>query len=75
MVNPEDNLDNRILEWALTGRAKAIVKGLKWKGPHFTISAIKGEGCKDLCFALMDYLDSVKRSAAPASDGARDAAG
>ena len=71
ILNKADLLDPAEAE----RRAKAIVKDLKWKGPNFTISAIKGEGCKDLCFAIMDYLDSVKRSAAPASDGARDATG
>ena len=75
ILNKADLLDPAEAE----KRAKAIVKGLKWKGPHFTISAIKGEGCKELCFAIMDYLDSVKqnakRSAAPKSDGERDATG
>ena len=45
-------------------RVKAIIKGMKWKGPHFTISAMKNDGCKELTFAIMDHLDAV-RAAAP----------
>lgn len=45
-------------------RAKAIIKGLKWKGPHFLISAMKSEGCRDLVFAIMDHLDAARAEAA-----------
>ena len=45
-------------------RVKAIIKGLKWKGPHFTISAMKADGCKELTFAIMDHLDAVRAAAA-----------
>ncbi|MBL8523567.1 MAG: GTPase ObgE [Betaproteobacteria bacterium] len=38
-------------------RAKKIIKGLKWKGPHFTISAMKADGCKELTFAIMDHVE------------------
>jgi len=44
-------------------RAKAIIKGLKWKGPHFMISAMKGEGCRELSFAIMDHLDQARAQA------------
>lgn len=29
-----------------------------WEGPSFTISALSGEGCKALTYAIMDYLDA-----------------
>lgn len=45
-------------------RAKAIIKGLKWKGPHFLISAMKSEGCRDLVFAIMDHLDAARAKVA-----------
>ena len=45
-------------------RVNAIVKGLKWKGPYYKISAMKGEGCRELSFAIMDYLDTAKKPAA-----------
>jgi GTPase len=50
-------------------RVKVIVKGLKWEGQHFTISAMKSDGCKELTFAIMDHLDAV-RAAATAADAA-----
>jgi GTPase len=39
----------------------AIIKGLKWKGPVFKISAINGEGTKELMFAIMNFLDTQRR--------------
>jgi GTP-binding protein len=42
-------------------RIKAILKSLKWKGPHFAISAIKADGCKELTFAIMDHVDAQRR--------------
>ena len=41
-------------------RVKAIIKGLKWKGPHFLISAMKAEGCAALTFAIMAHVDANK---------------
>jgi GTPase len=52
-------------------RVKAIIKGLKWKGPYFMISAIKGEGCSDLTFAIMAHLDTAKKAAAATDDAKR----
>jgi GTP-binding protein len=37
---------------------KAFVKSLRWKGPVFPISAVNGEGCKALTFAIGDWLDA-----------------
>ena len=45
-------------------RVKAIIKGMKWKGPHFTISAMKNDGCRELTFAIMDHLDAVRAATA-----------
>ena len=41
-------------------RARAFVKKLGWKGPWFVVSAIKGEGCRELTFAVMDFLDTAR---------------
>ena len=38
-----------------------FIKKFKWKGPVFEISALTGLGCDKLCYALQDYLDSVRR--------------
>jgi GTP-binding protein len=45
-------------------RVNAIIKGLKWKGPAFSISAMKADGCKELTFAIMDHVDQQRASAA-----------
>jgi GTP-binding protein len=41
-------------------RVKAIIKSLKWKGPHFIISAMKADGCQALTFTIMDHIDSLR---------------
>jgi GTP-binding protein len=41
-------------------RAKAFVKKLKWKGPWFVVSAIRGEGTRELCFAIMEFLEGER---------------
>ena len=43
-------------------RAAALVKKLKWTKPWFLISAMKGDGCKDLSFAVMEFLEGEKRA-------------
>jgi len=46
--------------------AKArFVKRLRWRGPSFAISAITGEGCRELCFEIVKFLES--RSVAQAA--------
>ena len=40
---------------------KAIIKGLKWKEPVFSISAINGAGTQVLMYAIMDFLDAQRR--------------
>jgi len=41
---------------------KKFVKDYGWKGRVFAISAISGEGCKELTYAIMDHLDEVKKA-------------
>lgn len=36
-----------------------FIKKLGWKGPHFIISALTGEGCKALTYAIMRHLEQV----------------
>jgi GTPase len=40
---------------------KAIIKGLNWKGLVFKISAINGDGTKELMFAIMNFLEGQRR--------------
>ncbi len=42
-------------------RINRLQKAYGGEVPCFAISAIKGEGCKALTFAIMDYLDSHQR--------------
>ena len=55
-------------------RAKAIVRSLRFRGPHFLISAATGRGTKELCDAVMSFLEEQAREAhareAPATDTA-----
>jgi GTP-binding protein len=50
-------------------RVKAFVRSYRWKGPVFAISAINGEGCRELVFAihrwLLEHPASGAASAAP----------
>ena len=40
--------------------AKKFIKNLGWKGKSFIISALTGEGCKGLTYAVMEYLEQQK---------------
>jgi GTP-binding protein len=42
-------------------RAKAFVKKLGWKGPWFLVSGMTGEGTKELCFAIMEHVETHRR--------------
>jgi len=37
-----------------------IIKGLNWQGPVYQISALSGIGCEQLCFDLMEYIDTAQ---------------
>src|SRR5262249_3720013 len=39
-------------------RVKRFVSAYRWKGPVFAISAVDGEGCRDLVFKLQEWLDA-----------------
>jgi len=40
-------------------RCKTIIKGLKWKGPVFKISAINKTGTIEVCYQLMAFLETI----------------
>jgi GTP-binding protein len=42
-------------------RCQAIVDELEWKGPVFKISAMNGDGTRDLMFAIMNFLEEQRR--------------
>lgn len=53
-------------------KVKDFIKRFKWKGPVFEISALTGLGCEKLCYALQEYLDSVRREHDEAEERAVD---
>jgi GTP-binding protein len=42
-------------------RVAEIVQALGWQGRTFHIAALKGEGTRELCFAIMEYLEAHPR--------------
>ncbi len=44
-------------------RVARLLKTLKWKGRHFTISAVSGTGCRELTGSLMTRLEELNRKA------------
>src|SRR6266571_3672147 len=40
--------------------AAKFARGLRWRGPRFCISALTGEGCRELSFAVMKFLETGK---------------
>jgi len=43
-------------------KVKDFLKRFAWKGPVFQISALTGEGCEQLCFAIQTYLDEQRQA-------------
>lgn len=43
-------------------RIDAFVHAFDWHGPVFAIAAISGDGCRPLVYAIMDYLEELRRS-------------
>jgi len=39
-----------------------LVRRLRWRGPTFAISALTGEGCKELSYSVMKFLETGKTS-------------
>jgi GTP-binding protein len=56
---------------------KKFIRSLGWKGKSFIISAISGEGCDGLVYAIMDYLEqeSAKQQepVTPSATASKDA--
>jgi len=41
---------------------RKFIRSLGWKGRSFTISALSGEGCKALTYAIMEHLEQDSRA-------------
>ncbi|MFO1302581.1 MAG: GTPase ObgE [Burkholderiales bacterium] len=46
-------------------RVKAFVRSYRWKGPVFAIAAVNGEGCRELTFAIQEWLDAHPATVEP----------
>ena len=51
-------------------RAKDLVRRLRWKGPWFLVSAATGEGTREVCYKVMEFLDELRRAEREASGSA-----
>jgi GTP-binding protein len=54
-------------------RMQRFITDYGWTGRSFIISAINGEGCDQLKFAIMDYLEHAQREAAAAGSAGASA--
>ncbi|VAX05453.1 GTP-binding protein Obg [hydrothermal vent metagenome] len=57
VLNKKDLLDDE--EFAQ--RQQQLLESLSWEGPVFAISALEGEGTQQLVYALMEYLEDLKK--------------
>ena len=49
-----------------------FIKQFDWQGPVYTISALTGDGCRELCFAIQEYLSSLRKTAEIAQELEKD---
>jgi GTP-binding protein len=45
-------------------RARAIVRSLRYRGPHFLVSGATGRGTRELCEAVMGFLEQEQQDRA-----------
>ncbi len=70
LLNKTDLIDESADPNARAERIAAFVRDFGWTGPVYAISAISGEGCKPLVFAIMDHVDAT-RAAEPHQEPAK----
>jgi len=51
-------------------RMRAFVKAYRWKGPVFAVSAINGDGCRELVYKIQEWLDANPAADAEPPDDA-----
>lgn len=56
------NKSDLLPEHERDARAKKIVRRLRWRAPCHLISAATGEGCKELAFSVMQFLEENQKS-------------
>ncbi|MGR9073735.1 MAG: Obg family GTPase CgtA [Gammaproteobacteria bacterium] len=55
------NKIDRLPPHEVDARCREIVDELGWDGPVFKISAMNGDGTRELAFAIMDYIERQRR--------------
>ncbi len=58
------NKIDRLEETERQERIDSFIRDFGWEGPVYAISALTGEGCRPLVYAIMEYLEQVKKSEA-----------
>jgi GTP-binding protein len=56
-------------------RARAIVRSLRHRGPHFLVSGATGRGTRELCEAVMAFLEEQARAARDHASPAEETVG
>ncbi|NNM82959.1 MAG: GTPase ObgE [Burkholderiales bacterium] len=56
------NKIDRLEEADRQERIDSFIRDFGWEGPVYAISALTGEGCRPLVYAIMEYLEQVKKS-------------
>lgn len=64
VLNKVDLIDDDEIE----SRKHKLLAELDWKGPVFTISAVTGEGTKELIYKLMDHLEDMQQKSEVVED-------
>jgi len=61
------NKIDRLAEEDRFAAKERFVKSLRWRGRCFAISALTGEGCRELCFEVMKFLEASSASVGKAA--------
>ncbi len=62
------NKMDMIAEDERAARREAFLQEFGWSGKNFIISALSGEGCKELTYAIMSYLDEHRHAPEPEAE-------
>jgi len=61
------NKIDRLEDGGVDERCRAIIRDLKWDGPVFRVSALRGDGLNDVVFQVMEFLDERRSQDAESS--------
>ncbi|MDH5446860.1 MAG: GTPase ObgE [Gammaproteobacteria bacterium] len=61
-----------ILDEEQEERCQEVIKALNWQGPVFSISAMKQEGTRELCFRIMEFIEEKRMSLNQEADEAEN---